>query len=142
MSLSLTVIPVLSATRAYKFKRGRGVEYPAIKAAEAAHQAMIKLTSHWLSDPWIAQRAHAASAQMRRSLVAGFARPAGSKARQIEHRVAWRATRILDKLVAKAVMEAQGGPIDIYKISHAAQRAVDRADILISALPGVDVKWE
>jgi hypothetical protein len=142
MSLSFTVFPILSPTRSYRFRRGRGIEYPAIKAAEAVHQALVRLSPHWLSDPIIAQRAHAASAQMRRSLVAGFARPAGSSARQNEHRVAWRATRILDKLVAKAVNDAKDGPSEVCKITHAAQRAVDRADILIAALPGVDAKWQ
>lgn len=113
-------------------------QFPAYRAAVAAQHAVQALAPLWKKDPVVARRAHEACALMRRALAAGFSSPAGSAIRYSEHRAAWHAARQLDALVGQTVRHAQRyTPAD--PIPAAVQRAIDRADVLISALPGVVV---
>jgi hypothetical protein len=126
-------------TKGYRFKKRRGLDsFPAIRAADAAHNAIAQLCQQWKQKPLDVQRANAASSQMRRSLIVGFANPPGSKQRYQEHRVAWRAARTLDRLVASSLNSSSSEKSES-TAAKVAQRAVDRVDVLISALPGVDL---
>ena len=66
-------------------------------------------------------------------LVHGYAEPPDSVARRSAHHRAWNAVRELDRglLAAKIGRRAPAG------IVAKAQRAVDRADVFVGALPGV-----
>ncbi|MBP9088876.1 MAG: hypothetical protein KBG15_22320 [Kofleriaceae bacterium] len=113
-------------------------QFPAYRAAVAAQHAVLALAPLWKKDPVVARRAHEACALMRRALAAGFSSPVGSAIRHSEHRAAWHAARQLDALVGQTVRNAQRyTPAD--PIPRTVQRAIDRADVLISALPGVDL---
>jgi hypothetical protein len=65
-------------------------------------------------------------------LVAGFSSPPDSVQRRAAHHRAWTRVRELDRGILAARLG--GAPA---KVLAKAQRAVDRADVLISALPGV-----
>lgn len=66
-------------------------------------------------------------------LGAGFAAPPGSRSRVTAHARAWRAVRDLDRAVTIARRERRATP----ELVNRAQRAIDRADVMISGLPGV-----
>ena len=66
-------------------------------------------------------------------LASGFAAPPGSPSRIKAHHRAWVTVRELDRNVT-AVRINRGAPA---KVLAKAQRAIDRADVMISALPGV-----
>ena len=66
-------------------------------------------------------------------LAQGFASPPGSRARTQAHHRAWTAVRELDRAVTAARLNRLAPARVIAK----AQRAIDRADVMISALPGV-----
>jgi cytochrome c1 len=129
----------MPTTQRYRFYRVRRLDqFPAYRAAVAAQVAVLALAPHWKQDPFSARRAHEACALMRRALAAGFSSPVGSDIRHSEHRAAWHAARQLDALVGQTVRHAQRySPTD--PIPRSVQRAIDRADVLISALPGVDL---
>ena len=66
-------------------------------------------------------------------LVAGFSAPADTPERQRLHRRAWATVRELDRsLIAVRISKRASA-----KLVARAQRAVDKADVLISTLPGV-----
>src|SRR5207244_4006078 len=66
-------------------------------------------------------------------LAHGFAAPPGSAERQRSHHRAWIAVREIDRSVRLARLRRLA-PSDLV---DKAQRAIDRADVLIAALPGV-----
>ena len=66
-------------------------------------------------------------------LASGFAAPPGSRLRIAAHHRAWITVRELDRSVT-AVRINRRAPA---KIVAKAQRAIDRADVMIGALPGV-----
>jgi len=63
----------------------------------------------------------------------GFGAPPGSRARVRAHHRAWVAVREIDRVIYEARRRRLATPDVIGK----AQRAVDRADVMIAALPGV-----
>ncbi len=133
-------LPIHPLPPPYQLRRVRKLDrFPAYRAAVAAQEAVAKLAPHWKQDPLTAQRAHEACALMRRALAAGFHSPAGSQVRHAEHRNAWHAARRLDALVSRTVQRAaRYTPSD--PVPRLAQRAIDRADVLIAALPGVELR--
>ena len=66
-------------------------------------------------------------------LVAGFTAAAGSPERHRLHRRAWVSVRELDRSLTAARIGRRASS----KLVARAQRAIDRADVLISTLPGV-----
>jgi hypothetical protein len=66
-------------------------------------------------------------------LAQGFAAPPGSRARHEAHHRAWRTVREIDRAVTAARIHRRAPA----KLLGRAQRAIDRADVLITALPGV-----
>jgi hypothetical protein len=66
-------------------------------------------------------------------LVHGFASPEGSPERHRAHRRAWATVRELDR----SLTGVRIGRLASTRLVARAQRAVDRADVLISTLPGV-----
>jgi len=66
-------------------------------------------------------------------LAHGFAAPPGSRARNEAHHRAWTAVRELDRCLTAARIHRRAPA----KVLARAQRAIDRADVMISALPGV-----
>lgn len=66
-------------------------------------------------------------------LAQGYAVPQGSRARIEAHRRAWTATRDIDRAIIAARIHRRAPA----KLLKRAQRAIDRADVLISSLPGV-----
>ena len=66
-------------------------------------------------------------------LALGFAAPIGSPERAESHHRAWLKLRQIDQVVSEARQRRLASPEVIAK----AQRAVDRADVLVAALPGV-----
>jgi hypothetical protein len=63
-------------------------------------------------------------------LAHGFAAPPGSRARTEAHRRAWLAVREVDRVVSAARIGRRAST----KLLSRAQRAIDRADVLIEAL--------
>jgi hypothetical protein len=68
-------------------------------------------------------------------LASGFAAPPGSRERVRAQRRAWVGVRELDRAVQRVAEHRAVGPEMIAR----ARRAVDRADVLVGALPGVMV---
>jgi hypothetical protein len=66
-------------------------------------------------------------------LAQGFASPPGSRARNEAHHRAWVLVREIDRAVT-AVRINRRAPA---RVVARAQRAIDRADVMIAALPGV-----
>lgn len=66
-------------------------------------------------------------------LASGFGAPPGSRARSLAHHRAWIAVREIDRVLR----EARRRQIVAPEVLGRAQRAVDRADVMIAALPGV-----
>jgi hypothetical protein len=66
-------------------------------------------------------------------LAHGFTAPADSAVRRAAHHRAWIAVRELDRGLT-AVRLHKLAPV---RVIERAQRAIDRADVMISALPGV-----
>jgi hypothetical protein len=66
-------------------------------------------------------------------LAHGFAAPPGSRARTEAHHRAWVLVREIDRAVT-AVRINRRAPA---RVVARAQRAIDRADVMIAALPGV-----
>jgi hypothetical protein len=66
-------------------------------------------------------------------LAHGFASPPGSRERRQAHHRAWSSVREIDRHLTAA----RFGRRVPAKLVARAQRAIDRADVLISALPGV-----
>ncbi|MCX5745604.1 MAG: hypothetical protein NT062_24265 [Proteobacteria bacterium] len=66
-------------------------------------------------------------------LATGFAAPPGSRRRVEAHHRAWIAVRALDRVVARV----RARDPKRREVVARARRAIDRADVLIGALPGV-----
>jgi len=66
-------------------------------------------------------------------LAQGFAAPPGSRTRNEAHHRAWTLVREIDRAVTAARISRRAPARVVAK----AQRAIDRADVMISALPGV-----
>jgi hypothetical protein len=66
-------------------------------------------------------------------LAHGFASPPGSSERVRSHHRAWIKVKQIDQIVREARLRRLASP----EVLNKAQRAVDRADVLISSLPGV-----
>jgi hypothetical protein len=66
-------------------------------------------------------------------LAQGFAAPPGSRARNEAHHRAWVMVREIDRAVTAARINRQAPA----RLLARAQRAIDRADVMIAALPGV-----
>jgi hypothetical protein len=66
-------------------------------------------------------------------LAHGFASPPGSRARNEAHHRAWITVREIDRAVTAARINRRAPA----RLLAKAQRAIDRADVMISALPGV-----
>jgi hypothetical protein len=66
-------------------------------------------------------------------LVHGFSSPDGSTERRRAHHRAWVSVRELDRAITAARLSRKAPS----RLVARAQRAVDRADVFISALPGV-----
>jgi hypothetical protein len=66
-------------------------------------------------------------------LAQGFAAPPGSRARSDAHHRAWISVRDLDRAVTAARINRRAPA----RLLARAQRAIDRADVMIAALPGV-----
>jgi len=63
-------------------------------------------------------------------LADGFAAPPDSRRRQTSHHRAWTTVREIDRVIASAAH----GRLAPAKLVRKAQRAIDRADVLIGAL--------
>jgi hypothetical protein len=66
-------------------------------------------------------------------LAHGFASPPGSRARNEAHHRAWILVREIDRAVTAARINRRAPA----RVVARAQRAIDRADVMIAALPGV-----
>lgn len=66
-------------------------------------------------------------------LAQGFASPPGSRQRNEAHHRAWITVRELDRTVTAARIHRRAPA----RLLAKAQRAIDRADVMIAALPGV-----
>lgn len=65
-------------------------------------------------------------------LASGFAAPPGSTSRVKAHHRAWIAVRTVDRMLTRLRLERRA-PANVLA---RAQRAIDRADVMIGALPG------
>jgi hypothetical protein len=66
-------------------------------------------------------------------LACGFAAPEGSRERSRAHHRAWATVKDLER----AVIAARINRLAPAKVITKAQRAIDRADVMLSTLPGV-----
>lgn len=66
-------------------------------------------------------------------LAQGFAYPQDTRARYGAHRRAWTSVRDIDRAIIAARIHCRAPA----KLLKRAQRAIDRADVLVSSLPGV-----
>lgn len=102
--------------------------HPSFRAVIAAAPPLADL-ARVISDEDLVRRLAIACGD----LVHGFAAPDGSIERRRAHHRAWVGVRELDR----AVTAARLGHKAPARLVARAQRAVDRADVMISALPGV-----
>lgn len=103
--------------------------HPSYRAVIAAAPPVAELAREVAADDLVATLAVACG-----DLALGFAAPPGSRRRVESHHRAWQAVRAIDRVVARA-----GQPRDPKRraIVDRARRAIDKADVLIAALPGV-----
>lgn len=102
--------------------------HPSFRAVIAAAPPLAELARVTADDALVRRLAIACG-----DLVHGFAAPDGSPERRRAHHRAWVTVRELDR----AVTAARIGRKAPSRLVARAQRAVDRADVLISTLPGV-----
>jgi hypothetical protein len=102
--------------------------HPSFRAVIAAAPSLAELARVTDDDDLVRRLAIACG-----DLVHGFAAPLGSPERRRAHHRAWTSVRELDR----AVTAARLGKKAPARLVARAQRAVDRADVLISTLPGV-----
>jgi len=102
--------------------------HPSFRAVIAAAPSLAEL-ARVISDDDLVRRLAIACGD----LVHGFSAPDGSPERRRAHHRAWVSVREIDRAVTAARL-GQRAP---RRLVARAQRAVDRADVLISALPGV-----
>jgi hypothetical protein len=103
---------------------------PAFRAMIAAAPAIAELARALADDRGELLRAIAIACG---DLVHGFAVPPHSPVRRAAHHRAWITVRELDRGIT-AVRLNKLAPV---RVVDRAQRAIDRADVMISALPGV-----
>ena len=99
--------------------------HPSFRAVIAAAPPLAELASKLGAPELVGTLALACS-----DLADGFAAPPDSRRRASSHRRAWAAVRDVDRIVSAARRSARV-PVAIAK---RAQRAIDRADVLIGAL--------
>jgi hypothetical protein len=99
--------------------------HPSFRAAVDAAPALAALASHVGAGALVGALAVACG-----DLAHGFAAPPDSRRRVQSHHRAWIAVREIDRAVA-AVRRTRRAPLELVQ---RAQRAIDRADVLIGAL--------
>jgi hypothetical protein len=102
--------------------------HASFRAAIAAAAPIASLASRLANSPIARELAIACG-----DLALGFGSPPNSSARGQAHHRAWVRVRNIEKVVADADVRGLAAPDVIAR----ARRAVDRADVLIAALPGV-----
>lgn len=108
------------------------VHHESFRALAAAAAPLAALTAR-LARAEVRADLSGALALATADLAAGFAAPAGSEARITAHRRAWVGVRGLDRALREVVRRRLASGDAVLR----AQRAVDRADVMIAALPGV-----
>jgi hypothetical protein len=103
---------------------------PAFRAVIAAAPPLADLARELSDDRGELVRALAIACA---DLMHGFSAPRDSVERRVAHHRAWIAVRELDRGLTAARL-GRHAPV---RILARAQRAIDRADVMISALPGV-----
>ena len=102
--------------------------HPAFRAVIGAAPAIAELARATSDDELLAHLVVACG-----ELVAGFTAAANSPDRWRAHRRAWATIRVLER----AVIAARIGHKAPVRLVNRARRAIDRADVLVSTLPGV-----
>jgi hypothetical protein len=102
--------------------------HPSFRAVIAAAPYIFELARAARHDALFSQLALAAG-----ELVSGFRAPLGSSDRAGSHRRAWMLVRELDRDVTALRLNRRAPALVLKR----AQRAIDRADVMIGALPGV-----
>jgi len=102
--------------------------HPAFRAAIAAALPLAALAPHASEVDLVGALALACG-----DLAHGFAAPPGSRVRKESHHRAWITVREIDR----DVEQARRRRLATSEIVARAQRAIDRADVMIAALPGV-----
>jgi hypothetical protein len=102
--------------------------HPSFRAVLAAAPSVFELSRAAAAEELCVQLALAAG-----ELLSGFRAPAGSSSRAGAHHRAWVTVRELDRAVT-ALRIHRRAPRPVL---DRAQRAIDRADVMIGALPGV-----
>lgn len=103
-------------------------QHPSFRAVVAATPILADIARATAEGALVGQLAIAAG-----DLATGFAAPPGSSSRVRAHHRAWVTVRELDRSLL-AIRLGRRAPV---KLLARAQRAIDRADVMISALPGV-----
>jgi hypothetical protein len=101
--------------------------HPSFRAAVAAASPLAELAVSAKADV-LGALAIACS-----DLAHGFAAPPGSRERIRAHHRAWVGVREIDRVVAAIARRKAATP----EVLARARRAIDRADVMIAALPGV-----
>ena len=99
--------------------------HPSFRAVVAAAPALAELATRIANRELVSSLAIACS-----DLADGFASPPDSRRRVQSHQRAWVGIREIDRAVTQAA-RSQRAPSDMVK---RAQRAIDRADVLVCAL--------
>jgi ribosomal protein L39E len=102
--------------------------HPAFRAVIAAAPFIFELARAAADDALFGHLALAAG-----ELVSGFRAPVGTPQRAGAHHRAWVTVREMDRLIRAHRVNRRAPRV----ILERAQRAVDRADVMIGALPGV-----
>jgi hypothetical protein len=102
--------------------------HPSFRAVVAATPVVADIARASEDSELVGRLAFAAG-----DLATGFAAPPGSSSRRHAHHRAWTTVRELERSLL-AIRLNRKAPI---KLIARAQRAIDRADVMISALPGV-----
>jgi len=102
--------------------------HPSFRAVIAAAPPVAELARELREDDLVGVLALACG-----DLAHGFAAPPGSRGRAQSHHRAWLAVRSLDRTITAARVRRLAPA----KLLGKVQRAIDRAAVLIGALPGV-----
>jgi hypothetical protein len=102
--------------------------HPSFRAVLAAAPSIFELARAANDDSLFAHLALAAG-----ELASGFHAPLGSRTRCGAHHRAWRLVRELDRSVTALRLNRRAPA----QVLARAQRAIDRADVMVGALPGV-----
>jgi hypothetical protein len=101
--------------------------HPSFRAVIEAAPPLAELASRLADHRLVGSLAYACS-----DLADGFAAPPDSRRRQTSHHRAWTTVREIDRVIAAASRERLAPA----KLVRKAQRAIDRADVMIGALLG------